>query len=435
VSIDRPTSLPYAIFKPSLFFPLKEIHVRSRPAFLNSSPETTIVAVAGKRTPFGAFGGSLKDVGATQLAVAAGRAALEQCKLAASDVDHIVLGNVVQSGADAAYVPRHTGLHLGVPVGKGALGLNRLCGSGFQSWITAAQMILTGEADIVLAGGVEQMSQIPYILRGARFEGYRMGNVEVEDYLTSALTDAYTGTPMAITAENLAEKYSISREACDDYSMLTQSRCKKALEQGYFTAEMTSVKVQTKKGEIEITRDEHPKPDIPPEKIRAMKPLFKKDGVVTAATASGIVDGAAMSVLMTEAEAARRGLKPLCRLVSWASVGCDPEIMGIGPAEAIRQALGTAKMELAQMQLVEVNEAFAAQYLSVEKELGLNREKTNVNGGAIAIGHPLGASGTRIMNHLMYELGRRNAKYAVGSACIGGGQGIAIVIENPTGKA
>ena len=401
-----------------------------RPAFLNSSPETTVVVVGGKRTPFGAFGGGLKDVGATQLAVAAGRAALEQAKVPANDVDHVVIGNVVQSGADAAYVPRHVGLHLGVPVGNGALGLNRLCGSGFQSWVTAAQMILTGEATVVLAGGVEQMSQIPYVLRGARFDGYRMGNVPVEDYMTSALTDAYAGTPMAITAENLAEKYSISRDACDEYSLETQNRYEQALKKGHFDIELTTVKVAGKKGEIEIAKDEHPKPGTPLEKIKSLKPLFKKEGTVTAATASGIVDGAAMSVLMTEAEAKRRGLKPLAKLVSWASVGCDPKIMGIGPAGAIRRALDVANMRLEQMDLIEVNEAFAAQYLSVEKELGLDRTKTNVNGGAIAVGHPLGASGTRIMNHLVYELGRRsNAKFAVGSACIGGGQGIAIIIE------
>lgn len=400
-----------------------------RPANLNTSPETTIVVVAGKRTPFGAFGGSLKDVGATQLSVAAGRATLEQAGVNAADVDHVVLGNVVQSGADAAYVPRHVGLHLGVPVTVGALGLNRLCGSGFQSWITSAQMILTGEANVVLAGGVEQMSQIPYVMRGARFEGYRMGNAQIEDYMTSALTDAYAGTPMAITAENLAEQYKISREACDDYSLLSQSRFAKALGEKKFDTELTTVKVTTRKGEMEVTKDEHPKPDVAPDKVRAMKPLFKKDGTVTAATASGIVDGAAMSLLMTEAEAKRRGLKPLARLVSWASVGCDPKIMGIGPAGAIRSALDMAGMKLGQMDLVEVNEAFAAQFLAVEKELGLDREKTNVNGGAIAVGHPLGASGTRIMNHLTYELARRNGKYAVGSACIGGGQGIAIVIE------
>lgn len=399
------------------------------PPFLNSSPETTLVAVAGKRTPFGAFGGSLKDVGATQLAVSAGRAALEQSGLKPEEIEHIVIGNVIQSGADAAYVPRHIGLHLGVPTHVGALGLNRLCGSGFQAWITAAQMILTGEANVVLAGGVEQMSQIPYVLRGARFEGYRMGNAQVEDYMTSALTDAYAGMPMAITAENLAEKYGISREACDDYSLQTQKRCAQALENKLFEIEMTSVKVTTRKGEYEVSKDEHPKPDVPAEKVRSMKPLFKKDGTVTAATASGIVDGAAMSVLMTGAEAKKRGLKPLAKILSWASVGCDPKIMGIGPAFAIREALSAADLKLEQMDLIEVNEAFAAQYLAVEKELGLDREKTNVNGGAIAVGHPLGASGTRIMNHLMYELGRRKGRYAVGSACIGGGQGIAIVIE------
>jgi len=399
------------------------------PYALNTSPEKTIVVVAGKRTPFGSFGGGLKDVGATQLAVAAGRAALKQSGVKPTDIGHVVLGNVVQSGSDAAYVPRHVGLHLGVPVSIGALGLNRLCGSGFQAWISAAQMLLTGEAEMVLAGGVEQMSQIPYVLRGARFEGYRMGNVPVEDYMTSALTDAYTGMPMAITAENLAAKYDIPRAACDDYSLLSQSRYAKAMEKKIFDIEMVPVKVASKKGETEITRDEHPKPDVSPEKVRAMRSLFKENGTVTAATASGIVDGAAMSVLTTEAEAKRRGLKPFARLISWASVGCDPKIMGIGPAGAIRAALDVAGMKLPEMDLVEVNEAFAAQYLAVERELGLNREITNVNGGAIAVGHPLGASGTRIMNHLMYELGRRNARYAAGSACIGGGQGIAILIE------
>jgi acetyl-CoA acyltransferase 2 len=400
-----------------------------QPANLNKSPETTIVVVAGKRTPFGAFGGGLKDVGATQLSVAAGKAALEQAKVSAADIQHVVLGNVVQSGADAAYVPRHVGLHLGVPVNVGALGLNRLCGSGFQAWITAAEMILTGDADIVLAGGVEQMSQIPYVLRGARFEGFRMGNAPIEDYMTSALTDAYANMPMAITAENLAEKYGISREQCDEYSLLSQKRFNDALNKNYFAAETTSVTVPTKKGDVVISKDEHPKPDVTPDKIKAMKALFKKDGTVTAATASGIVDGAAMSVLMTEAEAKKRGLKPLAKLISWASVGCDPKMMGIGPAGAIRAALERANLKLEQMDLVEVNEAFAAQFLAVEKELGLDRNKTNVNGGAIAVGHPLGASGTRIMNHLVYELARRNGKYAVGSACIGGGQGIAIIIE------
>jgi acetyl-CoA C-acetyltransferase/acetyl-CoA acyltransferase 2 len=400
-----------------------------RPSQLNSSPETTIVVVSGKRTPFGSFGGGLKDVGATQLTVAAGRAALEQAHVKPADVEHIVLGNVVQSGSDAIYVPRHAGLHLEIPVVSGALGLNRLCGSGFQAWITSAQMILNGEANVILAGGVEQMSQIPYILRGARFDGYRMGNQPVEDYMTSALTDAYSNTPMAITAENLAEQYKISREECDRYSLLSQSRFNAAFEKKYFDIELAPVKVTTKKGEIVISKDEHPKPEVTAEKLAGMKPIFKKDGVVTAAGSSGIVDGAAMSVLMTEAEAKRRGIKPLAKLISWAAVGCEPKIMGIGPAGAIRKALEISGMKLDQMDLVEVNEAFAAQFLAVEKELGLNRERTNVNGGAIAVGHPLGASGTRIMNHLVYELQRRSGKYAVGSACIGGGQGIAIIIE------
>lgn len=402
----------------------------------NASGNTSsgIVIVAGKRTPFGSFGGGLKDVGATALAVSAGKATLAQAGVGAKDVGHVVIGNVVQSGADAAYVPRHVGLHIGVPVEVGALGLNRLCGSGFQSWITAAEMIMSGEAEIILAGGVEQMSQIPYILRGARFDGFRMGPAPLEDYMTSALTDAYAGIPMAITAENLAEKYSISRDACDEYSILSQKRCAEADARGVFAEEISPVTVETRKGAVTISKDEHPKPGVTFEKLKTMKAMFKEGGTVTAATASGIVDGAAMSLLMTEAEAKKRGLKPMARLVSWASVGCDPKIMGIGPAGAIRKALTKAGLTLKDMDLVEVNEAFAAQFLSVQKELGLDPAKTNVNGGAIAIGHPLGASGTRIMNHLAYELGRRAnagqpARYAVGSACIGGGQGIAIIIE------
>lgn len=388
-----------------------------------------IVFISGKRTAFGAFGGGLKDVSATDLTVAAGQATLQAGSVNPEDVNHVIIGNVVQSGADAAYLARHAGLKLGVPVGVGAYIVNRLCGSGFQAWVNGAQMIMTGEAQCVLAGGVEQMSQIPYVVRKARFEGLRMGNFELEDYMTAALTDAYAGIPMAITAENLGEKYGITRAQCDEYSFKTQQRCKAALEKNYFAAEITPVKVATKKGELVIDKDEHPKPEVGLDKISTLKPLFKKDGLVTAATASGIVDGAACSLLTSESFAKSRGLKPMARLVSWAAVGCDPKIMGIGPAPAARMALERAGLKLDQMDLVEVNEAFAAQYLSVEKELKLDPSRTNVNGGAIAVGHPLGASGTRIMNHLVYELHRRNAKYALGSACIGGGQGIAMVIE------
>jgi acetyl-CoA acetyltransferase family protein len=307
--------------------------------------------------------------------------------------------------------------------------VNRLCGSGFQAWIDAAHMIMSGDAQAVLAGGVEQMSQIPYVVRKARFDGLRMGNYELEDYMTSALTDVYAGIPMAITAENLGEKYDVTRAACDAYAIQSQTRYKSALEKNYFAAEITPVKVTTKKGELTIDKDEHPKPESTLEKISTLKSIFKKDGLVSAATASGIVDGAACSLLTSESYAKAKGYKPLARIISWAAVGCDPKIMGIGPAPASRMALEKAGLKLEQMDLVEVNEAFAAQYLSVQKELGLDPAKTNVNGGAIAVGHPLGASGARIMNHLVYELHRRGARYALGSACIGGGQGIAMVIE------
>ena len=388
----------------------------------------SIVVVSGKRTPFGAFGGSLKDVSATDLGVSASKAALLQAQVSPDEVDQIVMGTVVQAAKDAIYLPRHIGLKVGMPISKGALGVNRLCGSGFQSWINAAQMIQTGESEIVLAGGVEQMSQIPYILRGARW-GYRMGQGEVEDYLTAALTDSYTQTPMAITAENLAEQYKISRDEVDQYALNSQKKYKQALDKKYFDIEISPVTIENPKGTITVQNDEHPRAETTIEGLQKLKPLFKKDGVVTAGTASGIVDGACASVLMSEDEAKRRKLKPLARIVSYASVGCDPKIMGIGPVYAIQKALEKAKMKLDQMDLIEVNEAFGAQFLAVQKELKLNPEITNVNGGAIAVGHPLGASGTRIMNHLMYELERRNKKFAVGSACIGGGQGIAIVIE------
>jgi acetyl-CoA acyltransferase 2 len=388
-----------------------------------------IVFISGKRTAFGAFGGSLKDVSATDLTVAATKATLQQAGLSPEKVDHLVIGNVVQSGADAAYIPRHIALKSGVPIPVPSYSVNRLCGSGFQSWAEAAKMILTGEATTVLAGGVEQMSQIPYVARNVRFGGVRMGNFELEDYMTSALTDAYAKTPMAITAENLGEKYGITREQSDRYSIQSQQRYDQAFKKGYFAEEIAPITIETKKGSVVVEKDEHPKPESTFEKISTLKALFKKDGLVTAASASGIVDGAAMSLLMSESKAKELNMKPMARILSWASVGCEPTIMGIGPVGASKLALAKAGLTLNQMDLVEVNEAFAAQYLAVEKDLGLNPERTNVNGGAIAVGHPLGASGTRIMNHLVYELHRRKARYALGSACIGGGQGIAVVIE------
>lgn len=388
-----------------------------------------IVYLSGKRTAFGAFGGSLKDVSATDLTVTAGAATIAAAGVNPADIGQVIIGNVVQSGADAAYLARHTGLKLNIPVHVGAYIVNRLCGSGFQSWINAAEAIHSGDARCILAGGVEQMSQIPYVARKVRFDGMRMGNFELEDAMTSALTDAYAGIPMAITAENLGEQYGITRQQCDEYSIQTQQRYKAAFDKGYFSEEIAPVKISTKKGEVIVDKDEHPKPAVTLEKLQAMKSMFKKDGLVTPATASGIVDGAACSLLASESFAKEKGLKPLARIVSWAYVGCDPKIMGIGPAPAARRALEKAGLKLEQMDLVEVNEAFAPQFLSVQKELGLDPARTNVNGGAIAVGHPLGASGARIMNHLVYELHRRQGRYALGSACIGGGQGIAVIIE------
>jgi acetyl-CoA C-acetyltransferase/acetyl-CoA acyltransferase 2 len=388
-----------------------------------------VVFISGKRTPFGAFGGSLKDLSATDLGVVSAKATLEQAKLSADKVDHVIFGNVIQSGVDAIYIPRHIGLKAGVPVNVGAFLVNRLCGSGFQAWTSATQMIQTGEASVILAGGTEQMSQAPYVARGMRFGGIRLGNGELEDYMAAALVDAYSKTPMAITAENLAVKYGITREDADKYSLQSQQRYKACFDRGGFAAEMCSVTIEGKKGAVVVDKDEHPRPETNLEKLGQLKPVFKKDGIVTAAGSSGIVDGAACSLLTSESKAKELGLKPMARIVAFASVGCDPSIMGIGPAGASRLALQRAGMKLEQMDLIEVNEAFAAQYLAVQKELGLDPAKTNANGGAIALGHPLGASGTRIMNHLVYELHRRQLKYALGSACIGGGQGIAIIIE------
>jgi acetyl-CoA acyltransferase 2 len=390
-----------------------------------------IFVIAGKRTAFGAFGGSLKDISATDLCVEAGKACLAQVPdLDIKLMDHVVIGNVVQSAADAAYLPRHVGLKMGLGESVPAFIVNRLCGSGFQSWINAAQMIRSGEASCVLAGGVEQMSQIPYVARKLRFGGIRMGNSALEDGMTAALTDTYAGLPMAMTAELLAEKHSISRQACDEYSFESLQRFKKASENQIFSHEITPVKVSAGKNLVEFKQDEHPKVDTTLEKMKQLKPLFKDGGCVTAATASGIVDGAAMSIIASKSFVQKHNLKPLAKITGYASVGCDPKTMGFGPVPAIQKLLQKSGKGLRDFDLFEVNEAFAGQFLSVAKALELPMDRTNVNGGAISIGHPLGASGTRIMNHLVYELQRRSgAKTAIGSACIGGGQGIAISIE------
>lgn len=384
--------------------------------------DKAVVVLAGARTPFGKFGGSLKELTATDLGVIAAREAMRRAAVSPAEINHVIFGNAQQTSSDAIYLARHIGLKAGVPVPVPALTVNRICGSGFQSIVSGAQLLLLGEADFVLAGGTESMSQAPHIIRGARW-GIPLGQGKLEDSLWSALTDTYCDLSMALTAENLAERYDITREAADEFAYHSQMRTKAAQESGRLSEEIVPV-------ESALERDEHSRPDTTLEGLASLKPVFKKDGIVTAGNASGISDGAGAVVLATGSRAKARGLRPLARIVSWGISGCDPALMGIGPVPAIRIALERAGLSLDQIDLIEVNEAFAAQYLAVEKELGLDRERVNVNGGAVAIGHPLGATGARITVTLLHELKRRNARYGLGSACIGGGQGIAILLES-----
>ncbi len=387
-----------------------------------------IVILSGVRTPFGTMGGALKALTATEIAVPTAKAALDKAGVAPDDVDHVIYGNVLQTANDAIYLPRHIGLHVGVPQRVPALGVNRLCGSGFQAVVTAAEQILTGQASMVLCGGTESMSMAPHVTYGLR-DGARFGKPpKMQDLLWECLTDSNTGMPMAITAENLAEKYGISRDDADEYGLLSQTRWAAADEAGHFADELVPVELKTRKGTVTFARDEHPRMSTR-EGLAKLPPVFKKDGTVTAGTASGICDGAASLVVADAKWAEQRGLKPIARLVGWGVSGCDPTIMGIGPVPAAKRAFEATGIGLDQMALVEVNEAFAPQYIAVERELGLDRSITNVNGGAIALGHPLGASGARITATLIHELRRRGERYGLGSACIGGGQGIAVIVE------
>lgn len=383
--------------------------------------EKEIVILSAVRTPFGKFCGALKDLTATELGVIAGRAAIERAGVRPEEIDHVIFGNAQQTSADAIYLARHIGLQVGVPASVPALTVNRICGSGFQSIVSGAQLLLLGEATFVLAGGTENMTQAPHVIRGAR-SGIPLGEGRLEDSLWSALTDTYCNFNMAETAENLASCYGITREETDEFAHQSQMRTKSAQKSGRLSQEIVSIVGL-------LDHDEHPRPSTTREALAALKPVFRKDGIVTAGNASGISDGAAAVVLSTSEKARQRGIRPLARIVSWGIAGCEPAIMGIGPVPAIRMALDRAGLALDEIDLVEVNEAFACQYLAVEKELALDREKVNVNGGAIAIGHPLGATGTRLTTTLIYELERRNARYGVGSACIGGGQGIALLLE------
>lgn len=390
-----------------------------------------IVFLSGRRTPFGAFGGTLKGFTATDLAVLAAAAALEALGVEPAAIGHVVFGNALQTSGDALYLARHVGLRVGLPQEVPALTLNRLCGSGFQAIVSGAHEILVGDANACLCGGTESMSQAPHVLRGARWGELRLGEAGgfFEDALWTALLDTQCGLTMAQTAEELACRYGVTRAWADEVAYRSQMRAKAAWEEGRFDAEVVGVTVKTRKGEEVFRYDEHIRPDTTLEALAKLRPYFKEDGLVTAGNASGIGDGAAACVIAERRWAEARGLTPLARLVSWAFVGVDPKIMGIGPAPAMRAALARAGLALEDMDLVEVNEAFAPQYCAVEKELGLDPERTNVNGGAIALTHPLAASGARITIHLIHELRRRGGRYGLGAACIGGGQGGAVVVE------
>lgn len=388
-----------------------------------------VYIVNGARTAFTSFGGSFATTDAVELGTATAVEALKRSNVSPEEVDHVVYGGVITTGPNSAYLARHIGLKAGVPQEVPALTLNRLCGSGMQSIVTAAQNILLGEARVVLAGGAENMSQSPFSNFTARFNAPKMGNLEFVDMLTATLTDKYTGEGMGMTAEKLAEIYNISRTEQDEFSILSHERAHAAQQAGKFAEEIVPVAVKTRKGEVLIDTDEHIKHGSTLESLAKLRPAFKKDGTVTAANASGINDGAASVVVASESYVKEKNLQPIARIVSWGVAGVDPTIMGIGPVPAVKQALERANLTVEDLDLVEINEAFAAQYLAVEKELGLNREKTNVNGGAIALGHPVGASGTRIVINAAYELRRRGGKYAACSLCIGGGQGIALIIE------
>ncbi|GHO67563.1 acetyl-CoA acetyltransferase [Ktedonobacter sp. SOSP1-52] len=389
-----------------------------------------IYVIAGARTPVGVLQGSLSDVSAIGLGVIAAREALQRSGVDPQQVDQVVMGNVIQTSKDAIYFARHVALKAGLPIETPALTVNRLCGSGLQAIVNAAQMLRLGEGEIALAGGGENMTQAPHVIRGAR-NGFKLGAApQLEDSLWEALVDSYIGCGMAITAENLAEKYQLSREDVDAYALRSQVAARKAQQAGYLAEEIVPVTLKDRKGnEITFAQDEGIR-DTSLEALAKLPARFRKGGVVTPGNASGINDAGACVILATEDAVKKHNLKPLARMISWGVVGVSPEIMGIGPANAIRQALKRADLGLDQLDRVEVNEAFASQYLAVEKELGLDRDKTNVNGGGISIGHPLAASGARITLALLNELCRNHLKYGAASLCIGGGQGIAAVFEN-----
>jgi acetyl-CoA acyltransferase 2 len=393
--------------------------------------DSDIVIVAGARTPFGNLGGALSDLSATDLAVAAAEAAIARSGVPKERIDDVVFGNVMQTSPDAIYLARHVGLRVGLPIDVPALTLNRLCGSGLQAILSAGQSLALGTATYALAGGTENMSQSPHVVRGAR-RGLGFGqSVAFEDSLWTALTDSYGNTPMAITAENLAKKYGVSREECDAFALASQERALEAQSDGYFAEEIVPVDVAGPKGaKVTVDRDEGPRAGLSMEKLGKLPARFVKDGVVTPGNASGITDGAAAVVLTTVKQAKTDGVEWIGRILGASVVGVDPSIMGIGPAFSIPKALARAGIGESDLAVMEINEAFAPQVLACLRELGVQRNglRLNPHGGAISLGHPLGASGARLAITTLHDLRKRGGGYGVASACIGGGQGIAAVL-------
>ncbi|WP_416198737.1 MAG: Acetyl-CoA C-acetyltransferase [Sporanaerobacter sp.] len=388
-----------------------------------------VVIASAVRTPIGTFGGAFKNVSAVKLGIVAAKEAIKRAGINAEQIDEVIFGNVLQAGL-GQNVARQVSIHAGIPVEVPSFTVNKVCGSGLKTVALAAQAIRAGEADIILAGGTENMSMAPYVLESNRW-GQRMGDSKLVDYMIhDGLWDIFNDYHMGITAENVAEKWNISREEQDAFALQSQNRAEKAIKEGRFKDEIVPVEIPQRKGDpIVVDTDEHPRFGTTAEALAKLRPAFKKDGTVTAGNASGINDGAAALIIMSKEKADELGIKPLATIISYASAGVDPSVMGTGPIPASRKALEKAELTIEDVDLVEANEAFAAQSLAVVKDLNLNPEKTNVNGGAIALGHPIGASGARILVTLLYEMDKRDAKNGLATLCIGGGQGIALVVR------
>lgn len=387
-----------------------------------------VVIVSAARTAIGSFNGALSGVSAVELGAVTIKEAIKRAGITPDMVDETIMGCILQAGQGQG-VARQAAVKAGIPVEKPALTINMICGSGLKAVQLAAQSVMTGESDIVVAGGTENMSQSPYVLRNAR-NGYRMGHGEVVDTMIhDALTDVFNNYHMGMTAENLAEKYNISREEQDQLAVVSQNKAEAAIKAGKFKDEIVPVVISTRKGDVVVDTDEYPRMGATIESLAKLKPAFKKDGTVTAGNASGINDGAAVLIVMAADKAKELGLEVLAKIVGFGSAGVDPSIMGIGPVPAVKKALAKANLKLEDIDVIEANEAFAAQALSVAKELNLDMSKVNPNGGAIALGHPVGASGARILTTLLYEMKRSGAKRGLATLCIGGGMGTAVVVE------